>query len=123
GALGRRLIENGARVVTSLEGRSNSSTTRAREAGMESVADPDLMEAEIFLSVVPPGEALALAERFAPRLQEATKRPVYVDCNAVNPATARRIAEVVNRAGGDFVDAGIIGLPPKPGSPGPAIYC
>jgi 3-hydroxyisobutyrate dehydrogenase-like beta-hydroxyacid dehydrogenase len=90
---------------------------------MEAVSDDRLMEAAIFLSVVPPGEALALAGRFAPRLAGAKQKPVYVDCNAVNPETSGRIARVIAAAGAAFVDAGIIGLPPKPGTPGPAIYC
>jgi len=122
-ALGRRLVEHGVRVTTSLAGRSGASAGRAREAGMEGVSDEALMGAEIFLSVVPPGEALALAQRFAPRLAQAAKKPVYVDCNAVNPETVRRIAEAIAGSGADFVDAGIIGLPPRPGTPGPAIYC
>jgi 3-hydroxyisobutyrate dehydrogenase-like beta-hydroxyacid dehydrogenase len=122
-ALGRRLVEHGVRVTTSLAGRSGASADRARAAGMEAVSDQALMEAEIFLSVVPPGEALRLAQRFAPLLAQAPKKPVYADCNAVNPETVRRIAEAITATGADFVDAGIIGLPPRPGTPGPAIYC
>jgi len=122
-ALGRRLVEHGARVATSLAGRSDASAARAREAGMEAVSDQTLMKVEIFLSVVPPGEALALAERFVPWLAGAAKKPVYADCNAVNPETVRRIAAAIAASGAEFVDAGIIGLPPKPGTPGPAIYC
>ena len=122
-ALGSRLTGHGVRVLTSLEGRGSASAERAREAGMQAVSDDELMEASLFLSVVPPGDALALARRFAPRLKEATSKPVYVDCNAVNPETVRRMAEAIAPTGADFVDAGIIGLPPKPNTPGPAIYC
>jgi len=124
-ALGRRLVDHGVRVVTSLEGRSTASAERAREAGMEAASSEDLIQADILLSVVPPAEALPLAQRFAPLLARAQKKPkpVYVDCNAVNPATVRRIADVIAATGADFVDAGIIGLPPKPNTPGPAIYC
>jgi hypothetical protein len=35
-----------------------------------------------------------------------------VDANAVAPATAREVAEVVRAAGGRFVDGGIVGPPP-----------
>jgi putative dehydrogenase len=72
---------------------------------------------------VPPGEAMGLAHRFAPVLAAAAKKPVYLDCNAVNSRTAERIAAVIEATGARFVDAGIIGMPPKPGAPGPAIYC
>jgi 3-hydroxyisobutyrate dehydrogenase-like beta-hydroxyacid dehydrogenase len=40
----------------------------------------------------------------------------------VSPATAGRIAAVVEGAGAGFVDAGIIGGPPGLGTPGPRLY-
>lgn len=122
-AMGQRLVEHGARVLTSLEGRSSASETRARAAGMQAVSGPDLMEADLFLSVVPPGAALELAGQFAPLLAGTSRKPLYVDCNAVNPQTVGLIAAEIAGAGADFVDAGIIGGPPRPGTPGPSIYC
>jgi len=71
---------------------------------------------------VPPGEARALAERFAPILAAANRKPVYVDCNAVSPPTMRGNAEVVAATGAAFVAAAIIGPPPKPGSTNTKIY-
>ena len=68
GAMGsgvaQRLTENGVTVLTSLAGRSEASAKRAKAAGMRAVDDAQLMEAELFLSIVPPGDARALAERF-----------------------------------------------------------
>jgi 3-hydroxyisobutyrate dehydrogenase-like beta-hydroxyacid dehydrogenase len=89
---------------------------------MRAVDDARLMQADLFLSIVPPGEALALARRFAPLLERANKKPLYVDCNAVNPQTMNRIAEVVTAAGATFVCGGIIGPPPKPGSTNTKLY-
>jgi hypothetical protein len=48
-------------------------------------------------------------------------KPVYVDCNAVSPQTAERIAAIVEPTGAAFVDGGIIGGPPRDGY-SPAIY-
>jgi L-threonate 2-dehydrogenase len=62
---------------------------------------------------VPPGEAVALAERLAPALARAAGKPIYVDCNAVSPETAERIAGVLAAAKCRYVDAGIIGPPPS----------
>jgi 3-hydroxyisobutyrate dehydrogenase-like beta-hydroxyacid dehydrogenase len=60
-----------------------------------------------------------LAQKLAPTLKALSKKPVYVDCNAISPQTALRIADVIAPTGADFVDAGIIGGPPRPGySPG-----
>jgi hypothetical protein len=39
-------------------------------------------------------------------------RGVFVDANAISPATARTVAGIVAAGGGRYVDGGIIGLPP-----------
>jgi 3-hydroxyisobutyrate dehydrogenase-like beta-hydroxyacid dehydrogenase len=121
-AVGRRLVENKVTVLTSLAGRSAQSAARAREAGMTAVADARLSEADFLLSIVPPGEALALANRLASVFSVANKKPVYVECNAISPPTMLEVAEVVGAAGCPFVGAGIIGPPPKPGSANTKIY-
>lgn len=120
--IGRRLVENKATVLTSLAERSAASATRAREAGMTAADDRALAEADFLLSIVPPGDALALARRLAPTLTAANSKPVYVDCNAVNPQTLLKIAEVIAATGCPFVGAAIIGPPPKPGSTNTKIY-
>jgi 3-hydroxyisobutyrate dehydrogenase-like beta-hydroxyacid dehydrogenase len=120
--VGKRLTENGVSVLTSLAGRSEASAKRAGEAGMRAVADAQLMEADFLLSIVPPGEALALAKRLAPVLAAANKKPTYVECNAVSPQTMRTTAGVIAATGAPFVGAGIIGPPPKPGSSNTKFY-
>ncbi len=126
GAMGagvaRRLTEHKVTVLTSLKGRSEASAARARAAGMTAVEDRQLAEADFFLSIVPPGEALALAKRLAPALTAANSKPTYVDCNAVSPATMQQIADVVLETGCPFAAAGIIGPPPKPGSTNTKFY-
>jgi putative dehydrogenase len=118
----KRLTENGVTVLTSLAGRSAASERRAREAGMRPVDDRALTEADFLLSIVPPGEALALAERLVPALAAANDKPTYVECNAVSPQTMLRIAGAVGETGAPFVAAGIIGPPPKPGSANTKFY-
>jgi 3-hydroxyisobutyrate dehydrogenase-like beta-hydroxyacid dehydrogenase len=120
--VGRRLAENKVTVLTSLAGRSEESAKRAREAGMQPVEDRTLAEADFFLSIIPPGDALGLAKRLAPVLTAANKKPVYVDCNAVSPPTVQKIADEIAATGCPFVGAGIIGPPPKPGSTNTKIY-
>ena len=120
--VGRRLTENGVTVLTSLAGRSEESVKRAREAGMQPVEDRALAEADFLLSILPPGDALALANRLAPALTAANRKPVYAECNAVSPPTMLKIADVIAATGCPFVGAGIIGPPPKPGSTSTKIY-
>ena len=117
-----RLRDNGVRVVTSLEGRSEASARRAAAAGMTAVSDSEIAAADFVLSIVPPNEALPLAQRLAPALTAANKKPVYADCNAVSPDTVREIAKVIEATGCPFVDAGIIGGPPRTGYDGPIFY-
>jgi 3-hydroxyisobutyrate dehydrogenase-like beta-hydroxyacid dehydrogenase len=126
GAMGsgvaRRLTENGVTILTSLAGRSAASAARAADAGMQAVDDAQLMQADLFLSIVPPGEARALTERFRPHFAAANRKPVFVDCNAVSPATMRGNAAVIESAGAAFVAGSIIGPPPKPGSSNTRLY-
>jgi len=117
-----RLTENGITVLTSLAGRGEASAARAKAAGMQAVDDRALADADFLLSIVPPGDSLGLAQRLAPVLSAANKKPVYVECNAVSPSTMLEVANVIGQTGCPFVGAGIIGLPPKPGSNNTRFY-
>jgi L-threonate 2-dehydrogenase len=120
--IGKRLTERGARVLTSLKGRGAASAARAGEAGMVAVEDADLVnQAAVILSVVPPGEAIGLAQRLEPALVHASHNPLYIDCNAVAPETARDIGTVLAGAQCRYVDCGIIGGPPT-GAYSPSLY-
>jgi len=121
-AVARRLSENGARVLTSLKGRSEATLKRAADAGMIGAEDDAIANADIILSIVPPGEAEALAQRLAALIVKRDKKPVVVDCNAVNVDTVKRIEEIIGSAQAPFVDGGIIGFPPQPGGKSPAFY-
>ena len=121
-AVARQLHDNGVEVLTALDGRSAGSVQRANAAGMTAVARAELVRANIFLSIVPPGAAISLAEEIAAEFAPFTHEPLYVDCNAINPKTAQRVANIVEQNGMDYADAGIIGGPPKRGYDGPVFY-
>jgi 3-hydroxyisobutyrate dehydrogenase-like beta-hydroxyacid dehydrogenase len=122
-AIAERLTRRGATVLTSLDGRGPQSRARAEAAGMQHVDDQRLVdEASMILSIVPPAEAGALAERFAARLGSAAHAPIFVDCNAISVSTLLSIGRGLEQAGARLVDGAIIGLPPKGDNPGPAIY-
>lgn len=113
-AVGRALSKAGARAFTTLEGRSAASAERAREAGIEDASLEQLAACDFVLSIVPPAVAMDAAQRMAPALAQASKKPVFIDCNAISPATVKAIARVVDETGAAFVDGGIIGLPSSP---------
>ena len=114
-AVGGLLRRGGLRVVTNLEGRSGRTRALAGDAGIEDLGSDGALiaEADLVLSILVPDQALALAERLAPAIRDGARGTVVVDCNATAPETARAAARVVEAAGGAFVDAGIIGPPPR----------
>jgi putative dehydrogenase len=117
----RRLVDNGLTVLTSLAGRSAGSAGRAAKAGMRDASDDEIAAADLILSILPPGQAVALAQRLAPGMTR-TKKPLYVDCNAIHPDTMAQVAEVVRATGCGVLDAGIIGGPPSAERKGPTFY-
>ena len=121
-AVAKRLTSSGAEVRTLLTGRSAATVARAHAAGMIATSREQVAEADFILSIVPPGEALALAESLVPAIRASTRKPVYLDCNAVSPDTVLRIERVVRESGASFVDGGIIGPPPEPDSGKTRIY-
>jgi L-threonate 2-dehydrogenase len=123
-AVGGRLHEQGAEVRTSLAGRSAKTAERAGRHGLIAVEDDArlVQDAAFVLSIVPPAEAVPLAQRLAGALAQKEAKPVYIDCNAVSPETATDVARAIERTGCPFVDAGIIGGPPRPQAPGPKFY-
>ena len=126
GAMGsgvaRVLSAHGAQVLTLLEGRSPATVARAEAAGMRGASEAEVAGSDLILSIVPPAQARALAERLAGTLAAAAHKPIVVDCNAVDVVSVRAIGAVITASGAGFVDGGIIGLPPKPGGTGPSFY-
>lgn len=113
--VGAAVRSAGSRVLWAGEGRSGATRKRAADAGLEdagSVASV-VKASEIILSVCPPHAAVDVAKQVA----ASRFAGIYVDGNAVSPATAREIGGIVEKGGATFVDGGIIGPPPvKPGS-------
>jgi 3-hydroxyisobutyrate dehydrogenase-like beta-hydroxyacid dehydrogenase len=113
--VGARLVARGLKVITSRAGRSDASAQRAKAAGMAVVSDEACAQADFFLSICPPSDALALAGKMAALIATNSKKPIYVDCNAVSPPSKVTIGNVIVKSGAPFIDVGIIGLPPKEG--------
>jgi 3-hydroxyisobutyrate dehydrogenase-like beta-hydroxyacid dehydrogenase len=121
-AVAARLTGHGCTVLSLLAGRSAASLARAAAAGMRDASEAQIAACDIILSIVPPAEAVRLAERLAPALTTAARKPVYVDCNAVSPDTVAGIDAIVRATGAIFVDGGIIGPPPVPDSSRTRLY-
>jgi 3-hydroxyisobutyrate dehydrogenase-like beta-hydroxyacid dehydrogenase len=102
-ALGAALLEAGHDVLWASEGRSAQTAERAGRFEDAGDAATLAQRADVILSVCPPhaaGDVLRSVPEFD---------GVYVDANAVSPATARGLAAEKPL----FVDGGIIGPPPR----------
>ena len=114
-AVAMQIKAQGFTVCTALDQRSERSRALAREAGLTDVGTVARLVAEcdVVLSVMNPGAALDFAREAADALRASGRQTLIVDCNAIAPDTVHEIAGVVERAGGRFLDAGIIGPPPR----------
>ncbi len=110
-SIGAAAQASGARVVWVSEDRSEATVARAKADGFEDVdwLNGLVNQSRIILSVCPPEFALELAEEVC----ALGYRGIYVDANAIAPATSRTIAELVERNHGSYVDGGIIGGPAR----------
>ena len=117
-AVGQCLAAGGHRVLWVPERRSPASAARAAAVGLTAGSGglaSLVREADVIVSVCPPHAALEVAREvaeFGLARRAAGFGGVYVDANAVSPATAREVARIVEAAGADYVDGGIIGTPP-----------
>ena len=113
-AIGRCLTSGGYTVLWASEGRGPQTAARARAARLTDAGTAaEIAErAEVILSICPPHAALDVAwslQGFG---------GLFVDANAISPATAREVALMVEEGGATYVDGGIIGPPPAaPASP------
>jgi 3-hydroxyisobutyrate dehydrogenase-like beta-hydroxyacid dehydrogenase len=111
GVVGACARTAGQRVLWASAGRSAGTRQRAAAAGLEDAGTVAALVAasDVVLSICPPHAALDLAREVA-ALRFAG---LFVDGNAVAPATAREIGAIVARGGATFVDGGLIGPPPR----------
>jgi 3-hydroxyisobutyrate dehydrogenase-like beta-hydroxyacid dehydrogenase len=104
----------GARVLWVSGGRGAATRKRAEAEGLEDVGTIARLarEAQVILSVCPPASAMDVAKEVA--AQRFTG--IYVDGNAIAPATTRQVGKIMTAAGATYIDGGIVGPPPrKPG--------
>jgi 3-hydroxyisobutyrate dehydrogenase-like beta-hydroxyacid dehydrogenase len=123
-AVAKRLLDGGGSVVVSVEGRSDVSRQRVAALGLPTVetANELIASADLVLSIVPPAQAHRSAETVVSALRAAPQPLTFVDCNAISPSAVRWIETFVRSAGATFLDAGIIGAPPRLGEAGPIFF-
>lgn len=123
-AIAARLKETGFEVLTALAGRSERTRALAREAGLTDCGSLEELVArcDLIVSVLNPGEAVAVARNAAQAMKAARRGIAYADLNAVSPQTTLEMDSAIRDAGGMFIDGGIIGPPPRGEKARPRIY-
>ena len=124
GGVGAALRRHGHDAITCLAGRGAETRARAERLGFGVCHDLDslLAEADIVLSILPPEAARKTAGDVAAAMRRTGKAPPFAELNAIAPETAREIAGGFRGTGADFIDGGIIGLPPAEGRKPTRIY-
>jgi 3-hydroxyisobutyrate dehydrogenase-like beta-hydroxyacid dehydrogenase len=113
-AMGSCLTGRGHAVLWASEGRGPDTVRRAEAAGLRDVRRVAELasQAAIIVSVCPPHAAVELARQVAD-VPAGSAAAVYVDANAISPATAREVARIAEAGNRDYVDGAIIGPPPS----------
>lgn len=115
-ALGRAWQRGGARLVTTVEGRSARTQQLAEGLDWLDSLDDVVAAADVVVSVVPPAQAVSNAERIAEAARRLDRSPVVADLNAVSLPTMGRVAALLAAAGCRVVDGSISGDPPRAGA-------
>jgi 3-hydroxyisobutyrate dehydrogenase-like beta-hydroxyacid dehydrogenase len=118
-AVAHTLSLGGARVVATLAGRSERTTRLAQRAGVDLVPDLGAVvrEVDVVLSIVPPEAAGSVAREVAAAAGTQSVQPLFVELNAIAPATVRAVEAELAAIGLELVDGSISGPPPwRPGT-------
>lgn len=114
-AVAQVLAANGLKVIASLKERSPRTRALAAEAKIEDAGTLEALvrEADMVLSILVPGQAENAARDIARAMESAQAYPLYVDCNAIAAETSQRLGRIIEKTGARYVDASIIGPPPR----------
>ena len=122
-ALGQLLREHELKVITCLAGRSSRTRMLSEQAGIIDV--PDLNElveqADVLMSVTVSEAVPGLCEQIAGAVKATGTDLLFAECNAIAPGLSKKMEVVLSEVGARYVDASIIGGPPRDGS-SPRVY-
>jgi 3-hydroxyisobutyrate dehydrogenase-like beta-hydroxyacid dehydrogenase len=108
-AVGQCLVSAGHTVLWVPEGRGAATRKRAAEAGLDECGWAEMSaRSDVIVSVCPPAAALEVARAVA----GTGFGGLYLDANAIAPATAGEVAAIVTADRASYVDGGIVGPPP-----------
>ena len=112
-SVGAAFRRAGIRVVWAGDERSDATRTRALDSDLTDVCTVANVarDSDVIVSLCPPAAARDLANAVAAARFEG----IYIDANAISPATAREVERAVTEHGATYVDGSVIGAPVSPG--------
>jgi len=116
-AVGERLREHEVDVITCLAGRSGRTRSLAAKAGIRDVPDMEKLveQSDLVMSMTVSAAVSGVCRQVADAIRNTGSDTLFAECNAISPQLVRELEPVITEAGGRFVDASIIGGPPRPG--------
>lgn len=116
-AVGQLLREHELRVITCLAGRSARTRALAEKAGIIDIPTLEelVAQSDVILSITVSEAAPSLCREIAEAVHSTQAQPLFAECNAIAPHKVRQLEPLISAAGGRFVDASIIGGPPRNG--------
>ena len=116
-AVGQRLREHELDVITCLAGRSERTRALADKAGIRDVSTMEELveQADLVMSMTVSAAVPGVCRQVADALKATGSDTLFAECNAIAPQLACELEPAITDAGGRFVDASIIGGPPRPG--------
>ncbi len=121
-AVGRLLREHEVRVITCLNGRSPRTKSLSTQAGIADVATMEELveQSDLILSITVSEAAPKLCQQVADAIATTGTNTLFAECNAISPQLSQQMAKdmeaVISATGSRYVDASIIGGPPRNGS-------
>ena len=122
-AIGQLLKEHQMRVLTCLSGRSTRTKELSEKAGIENLPNLNALveESDVLMSVTVSGAVPGLCHEIADSVKATGTNLLFAECNAIAPSLSAEMKNVLNEGGARYVDASIIGGPPRNGS-SPRLY-
>ncbi len=122
-AIGQLLRENELRVLTCLAGRSSRTRQLSEQAGITDVPNLNALveQSDVLMSVTVSEAVPGLCEDIADAVKSTGTDLLFAECNAIAPELSKEMEGVLQSVGARYVDASIIGGPPR-NSSSPRVY-
>ena len=122
-AIGQLLREKELKVFTCLAGRSDRTRELSEKAGIIDMPNLNVLveQSDVVMSITVSEAVPGLCHEIADAVKATGTDLLFAECNAIAPSLSAEMQKVLNEGGARYVDASIIGGPPRNGN-SPRLY-